>query len=80
MSLTNISFPFSVRYNCPPNDDQLISYSPVDINSTPMFNPLTYGSVIPYPTNTIVPQNRFLTNDRDFQYRDPTKMNLPCRK
>lgn len=79
MSLTNISFPYSIKYSCPPKNDQLISFNQVDINNTPMFNPLTYESVIPFPTNSIIPRNNFSKNDRDFQYKDPSKMNLPCK-
>jgi hypothetical protein len=78
MTTTNIAFPFSICYSVPPNDDQILSFRPVDINNSPMFNPLTYESTIPYPTNNVIPENRFNPLPRGFLYNDPSKLDLPC--
>lgn len=59
MSYTNISFPYTVRYTTNDQNQQIISYQNLDIDNFPMFNPLTYESVIPYPSNAILPKNRY---------------------
>ena len=108
MSLTNISFPYTIRNYCPltakplidqkpvdpqikmhrdqekipprrPTDHQIVSFGDVEINYAPMFNPLVYRSIIPFPMNPIMPQNRFARRDRDFQFDDPSKMDLSCK-
>ena len=86
MSLTNISFPYTIRTYCPSTTrlqtekQQIFSFGDVEINYAPMFNPLVYQNIIPFPMNPIMPQNRFARTDRDFRFDDPSKMDLPCKQ
>lgn len=43
MSFSNISFPYSVKYQCKDEKPPVVNYQPIGIDNYPVFNPLQYN-------------------------------------